>query len=323
MTNQTNLDEMARTGCFVSVHVSRPTLRTSLTWKELGLPELKEDFVSPPSTRPPSSSFNEFTRLESRMRACLKRHSAGSEGGFRFMKFGKLGKFREEVEPIRQAYEDAVDPFLAEWDQTVTNALALWEAKANEIYDTLKDPGVEREEFVRRIAGRLRRAWPSAEELRKRFSARVQILQFTIPSEDLMEVNADLIDEARETARNTLNDFFMDAQNELRTRAVETIRRMHSILVKGETVTERSIKPLREFVDQFRQLSIVSDAEFQTRLDSMLATIDGHGGAEGLRDSAEAWDEVRDLLGDVAEEGERLVEEATARKHTLRRKVSV
>lgn len=138
-----------------------------------------------------------------------------------------------------------------------------------------------------------------------------------------MEVNADLIDEARETARNTLNDFFMDAQNELRTRAVETIRRMHSILVKGETVTERSIKPLREFVDQFRQLSIVSDAEFQTRLDSMLATIDGHGGAEGLRDSAEAWDEVRDLLGDVAEEGERLVEEATARKHTLRRKVSV
>lgn len=311
------LDEMARTGCFVSVHVSKPTLRTSLSWKDLGLPELDEALVTPPSTRPPSKAFNVFGTLEGRMRTCLKRYSAGSAGGFRFMKFGTLGKFVEEISPLVDQYEAAVDPFLAQYDQSVADALAIWEDKANNIYDSLKSPSVDRVTFCRRIASRLRRAWPEAEKLRTRFSANVQILQFTVPSDDVMETNQDLIKAARQNAQATLNNFFDEAQNELRSRAIDIVRRMHKTLVEGETVTERSIKPLREFVDQFRELSVVNDAEFQARLEAMVALIDNRGGAEGLRNSAEAWSEVQSLLGEVASEGERLVEEATARRLDL------
>jgi len=319
----TDLDTMARTGCFASVHVSRPSLRTTISWKDLGLPELDDAVVTPPSTRPPSKTYNEFSRLESRMRNCLRAHSAGSAGGFRFIKFGQLGKFLEEVHPLKEAYDAAVDPFLALYDQAVADALAVWEDKANKVYDSLKSPSVDRVTFCRRLVGKLRRAWPESSTLRDRFSAEVQVLQFSLPSEDVLETNTDLIQQARRQAQSTLDGFFLEAQNELRARAIDSVRRMHKVLVKGETITERSIKPLKEFVAQFQQLSVVDDSEFRARLDGIVNALDSKGGAEGLRNDPEAWEEVRGLLDDVAAEGERLVEEATAQKLSLTRKLSV
>ena len=316
-TTNSHLDEMARTGCFVSVHVRKPALRTQLNWKHLGLPELDKALVTPPSTRPPSREYAVFGTLESRMRTCLRTYSAGSAGGFRFVKFSKLGAFVEEVEQIKKAYEEAIEPFLAQYDQSVANALMVWEDKANDLYDSLSSPGVDRVTFCRRIAGQLRRSWPIAAEIRPKFGCDVQILQFTLPSEDVLTTNTDLIRAARVNAQATLNNFFDEAQNELRTRAVEVVRRMHKALVEGETITERSVNPLKRFVDQFRELSVVADAEFQARLDAIVQAIDNRGGAQGLRDSTQAWGEVQSLLGDVAAEGERLVEEASARRMDL------
>jgi hypothetical protein len=324
ISEKSHLDNMARQGCFVSVHISKPTLRTQITWKELGLPELDENLVSPPSTRPPSKTYNEFQRLESRMRTVLKNHSAGSAGGFRYIKFEKLGSFLDEVEPYKKQYEAAVEPFLAHYDQTVANALQIWEAKANDIYDSLKAPSVDRVTFCRRIAGKLRRAWPAAEKLRDRFHVDVQVMQFTLPAEGVYETDPDLVKKARQQAQSTLNGFFAEAQNELRARAVSTVRRMHDVLVNGDKVTERSINPLKQFVDQFRELSVVSDADFQARLDGLVGLIEARGGAKGLRDSTEAWGEVQNMLEEVATEGEKLVEEATkARLDLSQRAISI
>ena len=323
MTQQEQVQDMTKSGCFVSVHVKRPTLRTSLTWKELGLPELDEALVTPPSTRPPSKAYNTFSTLESRMRTCLKRHSAGSAGGFRFMKYANLAKFNEEIGPLQADYDACVDPFLESYDQTVSDALALWEQKANDIYDSLKSPALERGDFCRRIATKLRRAWPDSESLKNRFSVEVQVLQFTMPDQDVYEVDTDLIAEARQKAKDTLDGFFVGAQNELRTRAIETVRRMHDALAKGSTVTERSVKPLREFAEQFRELSVSSDEDFQGQLDGLVKAIDNRGGAEGLRNDKKAWAQVQDMLGEVAEAGEKLVQDALRRDHNLDRKISI
>lgn len=310
----TNLNEMIQTGCFVSVHVSRPTLRTSLSWRDLGLPELDENLVTPPSTRPPSASYNVFSRLESRMRTILRQHSAGSKGGFRFVKFALMRPLLDAIEVPRQEYLDAVGPFLEGYEASVEAALVLWRDKAGEIYDSLKPSSVAdvtRDEFAERIETRLRRAWPTQEALRKRFDARVEVLQFTMPSADVFGLDVDLMAQARTQAATTLHVFFEEAQNELRSRALEVLQRMRDVIVEGK-VTERTVNPLREFVTQFRALSVVPDDAFQRLLDDLVRTIDHNDGASGLRNNAAFREGMAGILEEISREGERLIQDSQA-----------
>jgi hypothetical protein len=317
-----NPDDMAQRGLFVSVHISKPTLRTKLRWKDLGLPEL-EGVVSPPSTRPPSKEFAVFERLESRMRTLLRKYSAGSEHGFRYMKFDSYADFIKDVEPLREAFREQVPVFLAAWEDNVAAAVEEWRGKAKSIYAKLDTNTVTEKEFVRNLLSRLRSSWPDAERLAYKFDTSISVLQFAIPdaSQGLAADSAlfddSVIADARERARETMNSFFAEAQDNLRLQAVEIVRRIHGVLTRGDTITDRSINPLRDFVDQFRQLSVVPDSEFQSRLDGVMNLIDNHGGAEGLRNSTDAWVEVRDMMDEVAQAGEQLAAEAISKKMDL------
>jgi hypothetical protein len=316
-----NPDDMAQRGLFVSVHISKPTLRTKLRWKDLGLPEL-DGVVSPPSTRPPSKEFAVFERLESRMRTMLRKYSAGSEHGFRYMKFESYADFIKDVEPLRREFAAHVPVFLEAWEDNVAAAVEEWREKARKIHAKL-DTEMDEETFVRNLISRLRSTWPGAEALAFRFDTSISVLQFAIPDAsqgiagDSALFDDSVIADARERARETMNSFFEEAQANLRMQAVEIVRRIHGVLMRGDTITDRSINPLREFVDQFRQLSVVPDTEFQTRLDGVMNLIDNHGGAEGLRNSTDAWSEVQDMMAEVATVGENLANEAISKRMDL------
>jgi hypothetical protein len=310
-----DIDNMVKTGCFVSVHVRRPSLRTQLSWKELGLKDI-EGLASAPSALPPSGMFNDFQKYDQRMRTILRNHTSGSEHGFRFMKSTQWDAFYAQVEPVRQQYLDLIEPFLKEWDQHVGDALRLWDTKAAETWYSLKDPDVERDVFVQRVLQKLQRAWPTADELRDRFGAEVKVMYFTVPGEDQF-TNAGMAALARQNARQTLNDFFVEAQGELRMRAVEKLQRIREVLKKGETVTERSLKPLRQFVEQFEELSLVPDKSFKNALDNVVNEVERLGGAKGLRTNRAAWSSFGDLVEETTTLGERLAQEALNRKLDL------
>lgn len=293
------LSSMALRGAFVAVHVRRPTLRTAIRWKDLGMPHLDDANVSAPSTKPPSESYNTFTRLESRLRNVLAQYSAGSAGGFRFMKWSAYEKFCADVEPIRAEYLAAVEPFLAHYDRDVAEALALWGVKADETYDRLESPEVTRETFRARLVAYLQGAWGNSEVLRDKFDVKVDVLNFTLPTAETMRATPELVREARERAEGMLTSFFDEAQNELRASVLDAVDRLHEVLANEGKLTERSITPIHEMIQRFKDLSIVDDREFAGVMARIEATI--HGGAERMRTDAEAWGRARETLREVSE----------------------
>lgn len=314
MTDQ-DLNQMVKQGCFVQLHFSKPTLKTQLTWEQLGHKQL-DKVVSAPSTKPPSKSFNEFGKLESRARKLLATHSTGRKG-LRFMYFTHYGDFVKEVQPILDAYHEHVPVFLGTWEPSVQEALRDWQERAAAIYNQLafehRANLGSQEDFCKRVLARLRRSWPDAATLQTRFHAELEVQQFAFGGggeADMSALNPEMIADMKRRAEETFQRFMTDSMVELRQRAVDTVRRMHSVLVQGETVTERSINPLREFVEQFKKLQVVPDTEFQARLEGLVQTIDGHGGAEAMRESTDVWLSVQDLAEEIAQEGEALVQQA-------------
>jgi len=317
MINAATLSDMALRGCFVAIHVRRPTLRTSLRWKDLGLPHLDDADVSPPSTRPPSDVYANFTRLEQRMRNVLNRYSAGSTGGLRFMKWATYEKFSQDVAPLRDEYMATVEPFLSTYDRDVEAAIETWTVKADETFDRLEAPEVTREEFRRRLLAHLRDSWGSGETLRDRFDVTIDVLNFTLPTPETMKATPELVRQARERAEGMLTSFFDEAQNELRASVLEAVERLHGVLDNDGKLSERSVTPIHEMIARFRELSIVPDREFESvmrRAEDAIRT-----GAEGLRADSAAWGRARETLREVSEAGRaQIARESRPNKRKIR-----
>lgn len=317
--NAEQLSQLVKQGCFVSLHFSRPTLRTKLDWPSLGHPHLKGK-VSEPSTRPPNKSYNEFDKLDSRARALLQTYTTGRKG-LRFMYFARYNDFIALCQPVLDAYVEHVETFLATYEDSVQTALTEWKTRAGTTYDQLspeqQDKLGTREEFCKRLVARLRRSWPDADSLRNKFDASMEVHQFAFAggdTDDFSMIDPTIVADMKARAQASFQSFLDDSLLELRQRAVETVRNMHRVLVKGETITERSIKPLEDFVEQYKQLQVVPDTEFQGRLESLVQLIKNRGGAEGLRESTDTWTEVQGMLDEVAQAGEALVDEATKKR---------
>jgi len=302
------VEELARKGCFVALHVRRPSLRTRISWEDLGITNVDETLMSAPSTKPPSERYAVFSRLEQRMRTKLALASAGNAGGLRFMRWDTFETFSAEIESIREDYMGAVDVFLAEYGADVDAAITQWETTAGGIYDRLASPDVSRSVFRENLLRKLRETWPTGESLRPKFAVSVDVLNFTLPTADTMRATPRMIREARERASATLTDFFTEAQNELRASVLQAVQRLHGVLTTSETVSDRSVLPLREVIARFRELSVVADRDFEaciTDIERVLA-----GDAARLRADANAWGSARDTLARVVEQAESLIESA-------------
>lgn len=298
------IEELALKGCFVAVHVRRPSLRTQIRWADLGL-DIDETVVSAPSARPPSANYNVFSRIEQRLRTRLDASTAGNAGGLRFMKWSVYERFAVDADALCADYMAAVEPFLATYDADVEAALETWRSTSRTIYLSLTAPPVDEDTFVARIEEHLRRAWPSAEALRSKFDASIDVLNFTLPTAETMRATPEMIRAARAQASETLTTFFAEAQNELRESLVEAVRRVHAVLTTRETVTDRTVLPLREAVSRFRELSIVGDAAFARHLDAIERALEGD--AERLRSDTSAWATARDTLASVVEQAEEVI----------------
>jgi hypothetical protein len=318
-TTSTDLNALVKQGCFVSLHFSRPTLRTKLDWASLGHPHLAGK-VSEPSTRPPNKSYNEFVKLDSRARSLLQTYTTGRKG-LRFMYFARYNDFIALAQPVLDAYVAHVEEFLKTYEDSVQKALTEWTTRAGTTYDQLSPEQQAklgtRTQFCKRLVARLRRSWPDADSLRNKFDASMEVHQFAFAggeTDDFSMIDPTIVADMKARAQASFQSFLDESVVELRQRAVDTVRRMHGVLVKGDTVTERSVEPLRAFVEQFKQLQVVPDTEFQGRLEGLVQLIDNRGGAEGLRDSTDAWTEVQSMLDEVAQAGEALVDEATKKR---------
>lgn len=261
-------NELARKGCLVWLHASRPSLRVSLSPASLGLPPSIGDVASLPSVKPPGETFGEFARFEGRARKALEKYSLGGGDG-KFVPYALLDRALAEIEEARQGYLAHVPRYLESYDVDVANAKQRWEIEAGTIYDRLGASDITREEFIGRIMAQLRDAWPASSELTERFSMRVRVLQLALPSlESMGAMDAPFaVQTARKLAEESVAPFIAGLADELRARTAEVCSDVLRVLTSENTrFTQRTINPLAEFISVFRGLNVVGDVEAERAL---------------------------------------------------------
>ena len=261
-------NELARKGCLVWLHASRPSLRVTLSAESLGLPPSLAGVASLPSVKPPGETFGEFAKYEGRARKALEKYSLGGNDG-KFVPYALLDKALAEIEEAREAYLAHVPRYLESYDVDVANAKERWEVEAGAIYNRLGVSDITREEFIGRIMAQLRDAWPDASELEGRFDMRVRVLQLALPSlENLGAMDAPFaVQAARKLAEESVAPFIADLADELRARTAAVCSDVLRVLTSENTrFTQRTINPLTEFIATFRGLNVVGDAEAERAL---------------------------------------------------------
>lgn len=247
-------------------------------------------------------------------------------GGGRFVPVAALGSLLADLSRIRGDFERAVAEFVAKYPALAERTRGQLMACAERIKAELgKDDA-----WLTAFEQRLQASYPTAEAVTGAFAMTWNLYEITLPSGvDFRQVSAAdaleagrLAAEARERAEANLREFIGEAAVELRRRAGEMCRRVASrIREKGGTVTERAFQPLRDLVDEFRQLDFTGDEGFARQLEALRTEWLGEDGTAGT--AARARDEVdyRERLGEALQamgdqalaESERAAAEATAR----------
>lgn len=273
-------NDFADKGCLVSISIHKPTLRAQLSWSEIGIPEDVNILASAPSTKPPSG-YNNFTRLEQAMRNTIKRYSVGGMEGFRFMPWENFEKCLAEVIPYKEEYEAHVPIFLESYEDEKEKIIVAWRDKAGEIWDNLQDGAhISRDDFIARVEGRLRKSLPVSAALTDRFSVGLKSLQFSVGKGAKVE-NAPLtLKYAKQMAKDTFQEFFMEVATDLRERTAEVTGKVLEVMQKNGKITEKSLKPLRDYIKLFSSLNVIDDSEVENHLNKLKKLLEEN--AEGL-----------------------------------------
>lgn len=247
-------------------------------------------------------------------------------GGGRFVPVAALGSLLADLSRIRGDFERTVAEFVAKYAE-------LAEKTRGELMicaERIKAELAKDDDWLAAFEGRLQASYPTVAAVTGAFGMSWNLYEITLPSGvDFRQVSAAdaleagrLASEARERVEASLREFVGEANVELRRRAGEMCRRVASrIREKGGTVTERAFQPLRDLIDEFRQLDFTGDEGFATELDRLKTIWLGEdakaGTAARVRDEVDYREHLGQALqamGDQAlQESERAAAEAMER----------
>lgn len=302
--------DFASKGCLVSIRIRRPTLTTKLNWEQLGIPDAVEKLANAPSTKPPSDDYNNFIRLEQRMRNVIRRYSIGDADGFRFMPWANFEKCVVEIEALKQEFMGYVHIFGGKYEEYVESTVSKWREQGYDIYDGLLSPAISRSDFVDRIEGKIRASLPSTKGLSERFSVSLKVLQFSMPDAAAAGVNdAPLVLKyAKQLAEESFQGFFADVANELRQRTAELTAHVLEVMQRSGQLTEKSVKPVREYVKLFESLNVVGDAEVASYIQKLEEFLN-NSTAKGMTEDANKFGQFSSLLSQATQFGKALTDE--------------
>ncbi len=311
MNDNRLLDALTCRGVLASVSVRYWRARKKLNPADLGLPDDKVNrrLISLGHKRLlPKERLAGFALVESRTHSLVDASTFPFLNGIaRYLPNECLAEVDTALNRLKGQFEQEKQAFLTGYAAYREEALEEWRETARSL---VPDPS--------RLVAAIENAFPPPDRMDRHFGFHVSLFQLAVPDvpkAELVEAGArmELIEtreraarEARRRIEESCEDFVRDCAATLREQTARLCREMLGTIEGTGSVHQRTLNRLIRFVDRFRQLNFVNDAEMETQLESVRKEFLQRGAAE-YRDSAHARRELvkglealRDRAADMA-----------------------
>ncbi len=282
------LDALQQKGVLVSAHVRYWRGRKKLRPEDVGLdPDtINNDLIALGQKRlVAKEALDAFALIEGRAHALVEAASFPFLKMARFVPNDRIGALIMRLDELKIEFEREIERFVANYNQVRADALSQWRQVAQGL---VSDPA--------RLVRTIEDAFPI--DVRQSFGFGYQLFQISAPkdvrlaaydaalSSEVLDARRNAADAASRAIKENAEAFVAES---VRTLRVETAKLCDDVLatLRGGTVNQKTLNRLDRFVDRFRSLNFVGDAEMERRLKEFRAEFLGTGAAD-YRDSDSA-----------------------------------
>ena len=183
----------------------------------------------------------------------------------------KLGEVTAKLKALETEFWRAKNQFIAQYGPLRDAALEEWRVLAGNLAD---DPA--------RVVAAIEAAFPPAPTLERKFGFDTQLFQIAVPErlgldlltlgdqEHLIQARQQAAREAAAKIREQTQRFIAECVTSLRQQTAQLCDDMlHSIRTGTTGVHQKTLNRLIRFIDQFKQMNFVGDAEMEQQLETV------------------------------------------------------
>ena len=269
------LDALTFRGVLISVSVRYWRARKKLRPEDLGLDPERVDqslFSLGHKKLLPKRALESLALVESRAHALVEVNSFPFLGGVaRYLPNTRLREVTERLEQLRAEFEACRDDFLARYGQLREEAMTEWREAARRLSD---DP--------ERIMGFIDEAFPELYTVQGRFGFDIRTFQIATPEavpraelvemgtrQEVIEAREEAVQNARSQIDGSCREFIADCTAALREQTARLCSEMLETIDTTGNVHQKTLNRLTGFIDRFRELNFVNDAEMERQLEEV------------------------------------------------------
>ncbi len=266
---------LTREGVLLNVSVRYWRAHKKLRAEDLGLApdQVSERLISLGHKRLlPKEATAALALVESRAHALVEANTFPFLNGLaHFVPNAKLGGVTAKLKALETEFWRAKNQFIAQYGPLRDAALEEWRVLAGNLAD---DPA--------RVVAAIEAAFPPAPTLERKFGFDTQLFQIAVPErlgldlltlgdqEHLIQARQQAAREAAAKIREQTQRFIAECVTSLRQQTAQLCDDMlQSIRTGASGVHQKTLNRLIRFIDQFKQMNFVGDAEMEQQLETV------------------------------------------------------
>jgi hypothetical protein len=278
-------------GILVDVNVCFWSGAKALTAQDLGLEEKKiaEAYKLGHKMLIPTNTIKKFRALESKARHLVEQNSFKFPlGNARFIPKKKFPRVLKSLKEYQQEYNNLTNELIVNYESLRAEMLPIYRNAAKIAFErqipigtqefSIEDQDRDKKNFVERFLYRIGRYYPEAETLRTRFSLSWDVYEIALPrlkagkAEQIADkqVRAEIANGAyREQTQKKIGAFIDEVVGTLRQETVTLCDKIIKNIKEGRVIKGRTLKALKDFIDNFSEFNFVGDAVVENQLTAL------------------------------------------------------
>jgi hypothetical protein len=313
MSDNRLLDALSCRGLLVNVSVRYWRARKKLNPEDLGLTtdQVNARLISLGHKKLlPTDCLKSLALIESRAHALVEENTFPFLNGVaRYLPNERLTEVDARLNELGDQFRHEQREFLRQYPTYREDALREWETTAQELVD---DPT--------RLVAVIEDAFPRASAMDRHYGFQVSMFQVAVPEmpqadlveaatqRDVIEARSKAAREARSRIEASCDEFVRESTAVLREQTAQLCRDMLATIEGTGSVHQKTLNRLVRFVDRFRQLNFMNDAEMEAQLESVRgeflqrAAGEYRDSASARRDLVQGLESLRDRASSMAQE---------------------
>jgi len=263
----------------------------------------------------PRNVIKKFRALEARARNIVDLNSFKFPiGNARFIPKKKFFKILKKLEKIKFEYIQLTEQLVINYDKYRKEMQPIYRDAAEKAFYTSLPNSIEfniekmeqkKEHFVNNFLMRVATFYPPVNTLRDRFSLGWDIYEIALPRMrklDSTEIVKGQIaeEEYRVQVHEKIGKFLDEVVSVLRQETVEICSHIVKNIHSGKVVTGATIKSLKNFVENFKELNFVGDIKIEEELDNLQRNFLDAYSSEQITKQIDLQSELKRRLGKLA-----------------------